>query len=76
MEIAKIVRKVYQIRYIQKIPIITPNKVILEDEAISASERYQISNSKIREIGFVPRYDLQIGINELFNYLEKYHDII
>lgn len=76
MEIAKIVRNEYQIRYNKKIPITTPNNVIIEDEATSASERYQISNSKIREIGFVPRYDLQMGINELFNYLEKYHDII
>lgn len=75
LEIAKIVRKVYQNRYNQNLPIITPNKVILEDEAISKIERYQISNRKIREIDFIPLFDLQTGINDLFNYLEKNHDI-
>jgi UDP-glucose 4-epimerase len=76
MEIAKIVKNVYQNRYNQKLPILTPNKIISEDEIISKSEKYQISNNKIREIGFTPQYDLNKGINDLFNYLEKNHDNI
>jgi UDP-glucose 4-epimerase len=74
MEIAKIVRKVYQDRYNQKIPILTPTQVIQEDDPFSESDRYVISNAKIRKIGFTPRYDIQTGINELFIYLEKNYD--
>jgi len=74
MEIAKILRKVYQVRYNQNLPIVTPNKVIFEDDAIPKIERYQISNKKIREIGFVLQYDLQTGMNDFFDYLESSHD--
>ncbi len=76
MEIAQLVRKVYQIRYNKKIPITTPNKIISEDEVIEEIEKYQISNKKIRDIGFFPKYDLETGISDLFNYLEKNHDNI
>lgn len=76
MEIAKIVRNVYQNRYNQKLPILAPNKIILEDEVIKKIEKYRISNNKIREIGFVPQYNLETGISDLFNYLEKNHDNI
>ena len=73
MEIAEKVSNVYQNRYNQKIPIITHNNVILENQAVSIIEKYLISNKKIMNIGFAPLYDLQTGINDLFNYLENSH---
>lgn len=69
LEIAQIIRKVYQNRYKQNLPIITPNNLVLKDDAFF--NKYQISNEKLNKIGFAPLIDLQTGINELFDYLEN-----
>jgi UDP-glucose 4-epimerase len=76
LEIAIIVKNVYQNRYKQNLPIIALNKMIMNDEVVPKTARYQINNSKIRSIGFAPMYDLQSGINDLFDYLEKNYDKI
>jgi hypothetical protein len=34
-------------------------------------ERYHIANDKMQQIGFSPLFDIQTGINDLFEYLEK-----
>ncbi len=76
MEIAKLVKEVYQNRYNQDLPIITPQKIILDNDVFPEIKRYKISNANIRGIGFLPLFDLKSGINDLFGYLEKNHDKI
>jgi len=71
LEIAKSVRAVYQNRYGRLLPIFTPDGIISDSSIPAAIERYRISNKKIMDIGFSPEYNIVLGINELFGYLEK-----
>lgn len=70
MEIAKIIKKEFQIRYNQVIPIITPQGIVDETERTIPDKKYIISNNKIKTIGFSTAYSINQGINELFCYLE------
>ena len=71
LELAKIIRDVYLDRYGQFLPVSTPDKII-SDFAIPVDiGRYQISNERIKCLGFSPEYDLVFGINDLFNYFEN-----
>jgi len=72
LEIAKIVRKVYQNRYNQYLPIILKDEVFSDQDPMQILEKYHISNAKIKEIGFSPLFDLETGINDLFAYLEDH----
>lgn len=74
MEIAKQVQKVFKNKYGLDLPIITPNNTIVGDTTLKKISRYQISNEKIRKIGFTPSIGIEEGISDLFNYLEKNHD--
>ena len=40
----------------------------------SQAERYTISKTQIKSLGYVPITELKIGINEIFDYLEKTHE--
>lgn len=71
LELAIAVRDAYKIRYHQMLPISTPNGFISGTENLPAIERYKISNEKLKGIGFSPTYNIVLGINELFNYLEN-----
>ena len=71
LEIAKMVREVYQSRYSIKLPIITSQKVVSDDDTFITTPRYTIDNKKIKHIGFSQTIDIQTGINDLFDYLEK-----
>jgi len=71
LELAKAVRDVYQNRYGKLLVISSPNGIISDIETPPSIERYQISNEKLRNIGFSPSYNMVLGINELFNYLEN-----
>lgn len=73
LEIALIIKNVYQNRYGQNLPILTPNKVFLDEDTLPEVERYKISNRKIMNLGFSPKFNLLAGINDLFDYLEKKH---
>jgi len=70
LEIAQLVKAEYQARYNQELPIFAKNHLINNYEPIQ-TERFQISNFKIRELGFIPEYNIKSGIRNLFDYLEK-----
>lgn len=76
LELAIIIRDVFQIRFGQLLPIITPDKVISDSDQPINVRRYQINNEKIKGIGFDPDYNIISGVNELFNYLEDNYDRI
>jgi UDP-glucose 4-epimerase len=76
MEIAMLVKKVYQSRYNQNLPISSSHKVIIDNDVSPEVKRYKINNANIRRIGFIPLFDLHSGINDLFDYLEKNHEQI
>lgn len=53
----------------------------MPDESISENfddifkpNKYTISNSKLKSLGFTQTIDLETGINETFNYLEKHYE--
>jgi UDP-glucose 4-epimerase len=73
LELAKTIRDVYQNRYGHLLPISTPDKIITGFETPKNNNRYQISNEKIKRLGFSPDYNIGSGINSLFNYLEDIH---
>jgi len=66
MDIALKIQAVYKNKY---------NKLLLIKtaplKANSISESYIIDNSLIRSIGFEPKWSLEQGINDLFNYFEQ-----
>lgn len=71
MELAQIIKKEFQIRYNQTLPIITPQGIISEKGLPILDEKYTICNNKLKSLGFSPHYSIKQGINELFNYLEN-----
>ena len=68
LDIAEKVREIYSVRYNAEL-IIT--KVKSEKKDIAKNKRYKIDNSLIRNIGFEPKWSLEMGINDLFDFLEK-----
>lgn len=75
LELAHVVKSVYQTRYNDNIKVILPDGAISEDpNEFLKTDRYIINNSKLKSLGFIPKTDLKTGINEIFEYLEKLHD--
>jgi UDP-glucose 4-epimerase len=74
MELAAIVKKVYDRRYNSNLLIEVPSECQMKDIGYYiAKARYSIDNNKLKRVGFEPTVDLDKGINELFSYLE-YHN--
>lgn len=65
MEIAEKIKKVFAQRYSLILPITGA-----ERKNKTEVNRYQLDNGLIRSIGFEPKWSLEDGINELFDYLE------
>ena len=72
MELAHVVKEVYQEFFGKDI------KVILHDNSISENpnkyietERYIVDNSKIESLGYRSKTNLKDGISEIFNYLNN-----
>ena len=72
MEIAQTIQQEYQSLYNASVPIISPQGIVLEKGFILSKEKYSISNSKLKALGFLPACSLNRGIDELFSYLENY----
>jgi len=71
LELAHKVRFVYN----KEIEIILPDKSISEYSDISNNiDRYRISNNRLNEIGFRQKVNIESGIKEIFNYLEKTYE--
>ncbi|MFV0590529.1 MAG: NAD-dependent epimerase/dehydratase family protein [Draconibacterium sp.] len=71
LELAKTVRKIYHQRYHSEIPILDTNDVEFDLSKKITNPKYTIINSAITDAGLVLKTDLEMGINELFQYLEK-----
>ena len=71
MEIAKIIKREFIIRYNEILPIITPQGIVSETELAIPDEKYTISNDKLKALGFSSDYSVRQGVNELLSYLEN-----
>lgn len=78
MELAQIIKREFQIRYNQILPIIIPQGIVNEPDRSVSDKKYTISNNKLKALGFSPDYSVSKGVNELFSYLENnkefYHE--
>ena len=66
LEIAEKIKDVFATRYQLELQIITSNRK--NDEP---ALKYIINNSLIRSIGYIPLIDIEVGINDLFDFFEK-----
>jgi UDP-glucose 4-epimerase len=69
LELAQKVQKVYQRRTTTGAPL--PITTATVPPSTEQGTRYAIDNSLSRQLGFVPEYDIERGIEELLEYLEK-----
>ena len=71
IELSFIVKKVYNKKYDKSIPVFLKNGNMVE--AIQSGDdekRYTVDNSRIKEIGFMPKTNLESGVGQLFDYLD------
>ena len=72
LELAHIVKRVYKERYHDKIPIyLSDNSISNELDNSNNVARYSFATTRIKKLGFDTQTNLETGINELFDYLEK-----
>jgi UDP-glucose 4-epimerase len=72
LELAGFVKEVYEEMYGAEISVNTPDENGISDfDRFSGRECYQIDNSTLRSLGFMPRCDIKEGIRSMFIYLEK-----
>jgi len=74
LELAYKVKSVFAQRYKKDINIILPDNSISEYPDPDSSkdiDRYIISANRLKNLGFKQGLDLELGINEIFNYLKK-----
>ena len=72
-EISYKIKACYEKRYGRNIDIVS-----LSGEKLNCSNpknRYIISNEKLKKLGFKPEVDINYGINQVFEYLEKVTDV-
>jgi UDP-glucose 4-epimerase len=68
LDIAKKIQNIFELRYEKKLEIEFKEKGNLNSQS---TEKYEISNSKIKNLGFVPKINISTGINEMFDYFES-----
>ena len=74
LELAYKVKAVFSQRYKKDIKIILPDNSISEYPDPDSSkdiDRYVISANRLKIFGFKQELDLELGINDIFNYLNK-----
>lgn len=72
LELAGFVKEEYEEMYGSEIPVNTPNENNITDfRRFSDKPRYQIVNTKLKNLGFQPACDIKEGIRRMFIYLEK-----
>ena len=75
LELAHIVKRVYKERYHDKIPIyLSDNSISNELDNSNNVARYSFATTRIKKLGFDTQTNLETGINELFDYLEKHYE--
>ena len=70
LEIAFLIKEIYQSRFNKAIDIHTPDGKVYSP-VTTDTPRYTIDNSALRRLGFEPEWDLNKGINDIFDFLEK-----
>lgn len=71
-ELAKSVKKIYKKRYNYDILILLPDGISSKVAEVSSNKvKYIVDNSRLKALGFTPKTDLEIGLNEIFDYLER-----
>ena len=74
-ELAKAVKKIYKKRYNYDIPILLPTGISSKVAAESSDKiKYIVDNSRLKALGFTPKTNLEIGLNDVFDYLEINND--
>lgn len=71
LDLAFLVKKVYQDIFDKTIDVILPNGEVAQDASVfSKTPRFIIQNSKISQLGFKQRVSLEEGVKNLFFYLK------
>jgi UDP-glucose 4-epimerase len=71
LELAHVVKSVFEKRYIEEIEVTTYNDTKSKHpNTFSDANRYLISNTKLKSLGFSPAKDIETGIEEMFIYFE------
>ena len=74
LELAYKVKTVFAQRYKKDIKIILPDNSIseyLDPDSLKDIDRYVISTNRMKNLSFKQEIDLELGINEIINYLKK-----
>jgi Nucleoside-diphosphate-sugar epimerases len=72
LELAGLVKEVYEELYGSEIPVLTPTDSSVSDfSRFSGQARYKIDHSALQSLGFEPKCDMKEGIRRLFIYFEK-----
>ena len=72
LELAHIVKDVFADRYNKIIPInLSDDTVLADQDKFDSLERFTFDIKRLNNLGFKKKTNLEVGINGLFNYLEK-----
>ena len=70
LELAHVVKKVFQDKYQKEISILLPNDTVSNKvDILSQVEKYMFDISKIKSLGFETKTTLDVGISDIFEYL-------
>ena len=67
LDIAEKIKEIFLERYNVELNIAKAKS----ENTVAKKKPYKIDNSLIRSIGFEPKWTLEMGINDLFDFLEK-----
>jgi len=70
LELANKVKNIYQIRYNKKIDI-SVNNGMKSNKSNPINNKFEIDITKLKSLGFKRSFNLDRGINQIFNYLES-----
>ena len=71
LELAHMVKNVFEGRYKKEIPIYLPdNSISTNPRTFRDLKKYSFDTMQLKKLGFQPQTDLLAGISELFDYLE------
>ncbi len=74
LELAHTVKQVFKERYQKEIHVYLPDKTVSNNpNEFKNVERFSLDNTRVKDLGFQQKTDLNTGINELFGYLENHY---
>ena len=73
LELAHMVKSEYLKRYEKEIPIYLPDNSTSESFSdVQSGQKFHLDNARIKKSGFQSEITLDMGINEIFDYLESF----